>query len=76
MNFFQKLAVFILRLVGFTMLVVAAVGLGYYSICRAFGNTGDIPLSQLWGSYIWFAEGGILYAVSKPVGRALGNGLD
>jgi hypothetical protein len=75
MNAYQKSGIFIARIVGTVMVVVAVAGLGYYVVLAVRGDTSSIPGYKVGASILWLVFGSVLVAVSKPLGQFWGSDL-
>jgi hypothetical protein len=77
MTMYQKTAVFILRLVGAVWTIWFAFIWGMYGVMVAFGlEVPHYPLHTILGNVGYVILGIFLVAVSKPLGRVIGKGLD
>jgi hypothetical protein len=77
MNVYQKAAIFILRLTGFVVALVGALGpIGLLAVSVAGGGTSSYPAARWVGSAMWFVGGVVLVLMAKTIGRLLGRGLD
>ena len=77
MNQYQKLATFLLRLVGAVVALVGVMGPLYVVVATVFGSdTPSYGNERWWGSFLWAAGGIFLVVFSKPLGRLFGRGLD
>lgn len=77
MNSYQKFATFLARLIGSVMVLGGLAGpvsmLGYRLVGR------DLPSysNERWfGSFFWAAVGLVLLLFGRPIGKALGRGLE
>ena len=75
MNTFQKVGVFIVRLIGIIMVVIAVMGASSYAVHEARGTVNTDLSQRLPIAIEWFITGGLLSALSKPIGKFLGVGL-
>ena len=77
MNPYQKLATFLARLIGSAMVLVGLGGpvsmLAYRLIGRDLPSYSD---ERWFGSFFWLAVGLAILLLGRPIGRALGRGLE
>ena len=75
MNVFQKIGVFIMRLLGVVMVIIAVMGACMYAVHSARGTLNADISTRLPATIEWFVAGSVLLAMSKPVGKFIGAGL-
>ena len=73
MNFYQRLGVFLTRIIGLFVAIIGAMGLFDYLVGRVQGSPN--PSERLGAAFTWTAVGVVVFALGKPLGRLLGGGL-
>ena len=77
MNPYQKVAAFVIRIVGSILIMAGIMGpLGIAALRLAGQAAPTYPIERWVGSVIWGVGGIILVLASKPIGRRLGGGLE
>jgi hypothetical protein len=77
MSPYQKAASLVIRMVGVVLAVMGGLGPLYVAILAALRHaTPPYPTERWLGSAVWLLGGLLLVLASKPLGRALGRGLD
>ena len=75
MNTFQKVGVFISRLVGAAIAAIGAMGLVYAALVVK-GTLAASPRASFGSSLVWLVAGAVVCVVAGPAGKLLGRGLD
>jgi hypothetical protein len=77
MNPWQKAAALVLRMAGSVIAVTGAMGPLYVAVISVLGGHAPLYPADRWvGSVVWLLGGVVLVALSRPLGRLLGRGLD
>ena len=77
MNSYQKAGVLAVRIVGYGMALVGAMGVGLF-VGLALFEAGDLisyPRERLVSGAAWLLVGSALILFAQPAGRRLGRGL-
>jgi hypothetical protein len=74
MNAFQKVGVFVIRVVGSVGIAIGSLGLAYVGMV-ATQILPPSPRASLVSSLMWVGEGILICVVARPVGKFLGQGL-
>ena len=79
MNIFQKIAAFLIRLLGFLSALTGILGFIYYALLY-YGigtiETESSAKTDLFSCIFYTVLGMILYIISKPLGKFLGAGFE
>jgi hypothetical protein len=73
----QQLAALLLRLVGTPLVVLPLAGLALRAIEPALGITVSVqPTKAMVGTIFYIVLGAVMVALSKPLGKWFGRGLE
>jgi hypothetical protein len=75
MNSYQKLGVFLVRLVAVAMIVMGAFDVTYFVFHDGLGTVGIMASATCRAGAAWLIFAGILLLTSKPLGHLMGLGL-
>jgi di/tricarboxylate transporter len=77
MNQYQRIGTFLIRLIGFVVAIVGALG-GIHATAVRAGIVAASPSRppSAWWSALWLASGLVLLSSANVLGRWLGRGLD
>lgn len=75
MTHYDKIAIFTIRMTSLALILY-----GLYEFVDAIKLSWQIPdypwnVAFLKDSFVWMMMGGVLFFLSKPLGRMVGNGL-
>lgn len=76
MSHYSKLGIVAVRLSAFMLMLIGAMGLFYTALLAA---TGNLPMEQRQRALavpVYLLMSVALYALSRPVGRLIGRGLE
>jgi hypothetical protein len=77
MNPYHKLATFLARLIGSIMVLAGLGGPVALLAYRLMGrNLPSYPDERWFASFFWAAMGLVILLLGRPIGRALGRGLE
>ena len=77
MNQYQRAAALVIRILGSVLIAWAVVGPLYVVILWALWHVPPVYSKDHWSASLWWGSmGALLIALSKPLGRLLGRGLE
>jgi hypothetical protein len=76
MSHYARLGVVAVRLFAFVLVLIGAMGVLYTALLAAAGNLSAEQRERASAAPVYLVAAVVLYALSRPVGRLIGRGLD